>query len=733
MIKKKTLYLSIWCLIHTSIGLFAQTWYPFQGPSIDPASILNASSCLDAPAGKHGWLLMEGNDYCFADGTPVKFWGVNICNMGAFPQKELADRWSAYLARQGVNAVRFHKFTWDGTAPLPGSTVIEARLFDRLDYFHYKLKEQGTYAGWSHIYGHRVRPADSTRILAYDEVVKAGSDHLKGSTIGLVHFAEDLQQLSIELTVNMLNHHNPYTGMRYADDPALSFIELQNEDNAFFPTTLQWMEACPTYKALICQKFSRWLKQKYGTQEALEKSWGEAFNVFKECYPGESLANENIHPMPHQWYFSHDAFEKIPHCRNRLYDSARFIYECQQAYYNKMVAAIRATGYKGAIVGSCWQAGDHIGHYYNLYADYKVGVIDRHNYFGGGGGHTLKEGEFNNASMLSRPGSGLLGTGMQQVEGRPFVLSEWMSLIPNEWTAESAPIIALYGLGLQGWDASFAFASNHPAITSTVEVPGGNIYNADSPLQMALYPALSRMIQHDDIQTGADIGVCRLHVPSFMEGKLGFRSRIEQQGDQKQFEGVIPLEAMAVGRVSNRFVENYQETPPQLDYLDYYDKRQQEYRSTTGQFVWNVKERGYFTMQTPCSRAVVGFHAGKELDLGNIRYRLDRQNPFAVMLLTSLERGVSLDETSRAFVTLVARARNTGMRYDDVSSRLIDKGEAPLLIEPVSARIRLPRPARFFVLDHRGMRTGKEIKPNKGNIFYLDGSNSTIYYEIEYL
>ena len=241
------------------------------------------------------------------------------------------------------------------------------------------------------------------------------------------------------------------------------------------------------------------------------------------------------------------------------------------------------------------------------------------------------------------------------------------------------------------------------------------------------------MIQHGDIRTGADIGVCRLHLSSFMEGKLGFRSRIEQQGDQKQFEGIIPPEAMAVGRVSNRFVEEYQETPPQQDYLAYYDKRQQEYRSTTGQFVWNVKERGYFTMQTPCSRAAVGFNAGKELALGNIRYRLDQQNPFAVMLLTSLEKGVSLDETSRAFVTLVSRARNTGMSYDDQSSRLINKGKAPLLMESVSARLRLPRPARIHLLDHRGMRTGKEIKPVKGNIFYLDGSNGTIYYEIEYL
>lgn len=732
IMKHKLAVWGVFFSLSVSLSLSAQSWFPFTGEALSSSSVINAAEWLDAPAGKHGWLLMDGNDYRFADGTPVKFWGVNICNMSAYPERVLADKWTSFLAKQGVNGVRFHKFTWEGTEPLPGSTVVEPKLFDKHDYFHFKLKEQGVYSGWSHIYGHRVRPADSTRIKAYHEIVNAGHDHLKGSTIGLVHFAPDLQQLSIELTVNMLNHHNPYTGMRYADDPSLSFVELQNEDNAFFPTTMQMMEECPTYKALICRQFSEWLQKKYGTQAALQKAWGNVFNAFNECYPDESLDNGNINPMPNHWYFSNECFDKMPQYRSRMYDAARFLYECQQDYYDKMVAAIRATGYKGALIGSCWQAGDHIGHYYNLYADYKVGVIDRHNYFGGSGGHTLKAEKFNNTSMLTIPGSGLLGTGMQQVEGRPFVLSEWMSLIPNEWIAEASPLIALYGLGLQGWDGSYAFASNQPSVTSTLEIEWGGVYNADSPLQCTLYPALFRMLQHGDIKTGADVGVCKLHVPGFMEGKLGFCSDIRQEGDRKQFGGVIPMEAMAVGKVGNLFVDTYQETPKQLDYLSYYDKQKKEYRSTTEQFVWNVKDKGYFTMQTPCSRAVVGFNAGKALRLGNITYKLSKDNPFAVMLLTSLEKGISLDETSRAFVTLLARGRNTGMAYNADHTALQSKGEAPLLLESVNAVLTLPRPAKVFVLDHQGCRTGKELKSEKGNTFYLNGGHEAIYYEIEY-
>ncbi len=123
-------------------------------------------------------------------------------------------------------------------------------------------------------------------------------------------------------------------------------------------------------------------------------------------------------------------------------------------------------------MASCWQAGTGLAHLLNLYSDREVGIIDRHNYFGGGQGHQLVPGPFDNAAMVSRIGSGLFGAGLQQVGDRPFAFSEWMSLIPTEWTAESAPIIACYGMGLQGWDASYVFATDSPAYLNHPDLRG---------------------------------------------------------------------------------------------------------------------------------------------------------------------------------------------------------------------------------------------------------------------
>jgi len=98
--------------------------------------------------------------------------------------------------------------------------------------------------------------------------------YLDNSTYGLVMFAPDLQDLSIELTVNMLNHVNPYTGVRYADESSLAFIEMQNEDNIFFPATHDAILKCPTYKKMICEQFSNWLLEKYGDEFSFLKADG---------------------------------------------------------------------------------------------------------------------------------------------------------------------------------------------------------------------------------------------------------------------------------------------------------------------------------------------------------------------------------------------------------------------------------------------------------------------------
>ncbi|MGC9341746.1 MAG: beta-galactosidase, partial [Bacteroidales bacterium] len=383
-------------------------WYEFQPHEDFSESVIDMSDWLDKPAGVHGKIDMEEGDYVFQDGTPVKFWGVNICSQRPYSEKETVDTWVSFLSKYGVNAVRFHKYTQHGLRK-DISTQLDDEKQKRMDYFQYKLKENGIYYGWSPIYGHKLRPGDKTRLLAYDEIVNSEmKSHLTSSTIGLVNFADDIQDLHIELLTNLLDHENPYTGLRYADDPALVFVEVQNEDNIWFSTLEKNLENCPTYKALITDKFTVWLRDKYGNQDNLKQAWGEdAFEWGGEVKDTDwNLDEANICPVANQGIYGYE-FEKAAKNGEKLplflRDMAYFLFLEQVEFYNKAAAAIRNTGYKGIIIGSCWQAGAGITHYYNLYSDYIAGAIDRHNYFGGGTGHRLVPGTFKNTAMVSSP------------------------------------------------------------------------------------------------------------------------------------------------------------------------------------------------------------------------------------------------------------------------------------------------------------------------------------------
>ncbi len=704
-----------------------ENWFPFKSKNTTEPGVIGMSHWLDAPASKHGFLKFENENLVFEDGTKIKFWGTNICSRLPFVEAVRADSFVNFLSRYGINAVRFHKFTWhayDGDH----STQLDPEKFERLDYFQAKLREKGIYYGWSHIYGHRVQPADSTNLLAYHEIKNLSYpwSHLNGSTSGMVNFAPDLQYLNIALTVNMLNHVNPYTGLRYAEDPALAFIEFQNEDNIFWAAIEKALEQAPTYRALLCRMFSEWLLKKYKNQAALEHAWG------KENIPdGQTLTAGNIYPQPNHGVFDWEYKAAIKEKRRvlqHILDKMRFLYEKQLAFYKKFESAIRATGYKGILVASCWQAGSGFSHFYNLHSDYEIGMIDRHNYFGGGaGGNQLATGFVNNVTMLSHPGSGLLSTGMQQVVDRPFSFSEWMSLVPNEWTAEAAPIIAVYGMGLQGWDASFSFATDIPRFSRYLQSEWGGVYNATSPLHLGLYPVLARMVYRVDIAESPVLVTRNVHIPSLQEGILGFDEMVEQGFDEKNFKGSFSSELLAVGRIPIKFT--YEFLPTILpNFSEYIDTTLKVIRSVTGKLNWHYGKQNYITINTAGTKGLVGFAPNREIKSDD--WTLTTTNPFAVILITSLSKTKDLSQADEILVATIARGRNSGMAYSASGDTLTRKGKLPLLLEPVNVIIKNSslNSCQVTVLDHDGLETDVYVPIQNGEINLNGDDYKTMYY-----
>jgi hypothetical protein len=712
-------------------------WYTFK-PSDDYTrpSELSMADWLDRPAGRRGRIQRRGKDLYY-DGERIKLWGLNLCyRAGCAPKKEIADRRAALYSRNGVNAVRMHKWAdgpgWAGIQSADSVAEFDPEGLDQFDYQVAKLKEAGIYVKLSQAFGTIKIGPDDLDVVPYGEEFGQFTEKRRrvGGGNSTLYYSPEIQDLTIEQITNLLEHENPYTGLTYAEDPAVAFIEIVNESSVLFYTSMNPLKKSPTLRRMAAERFSDWLKEKYGSQEELVDAWGEeAFDSFAgEGFEpvGESLEKRNILPLGNPWFWDPKNLNGSQQFRRRrLLDTLEFLYELQNEAYSRISAGIREAGYEGEIIGSNWQAGRMYSHYANLHSDALVGTIDRHNYFGGGSGSTI-----NNVTMLRVPGSGMLSAGMQQVDNRPFMLSEWIHVYPNEWGVEGPAIIGAYGLGLQGWDVSYLFQNRDDGTFS--DRLGRARWDVTAPQVMGVFPAVARQVLRGDVAEADTVAPRYVHVPSLFEGELGFEDTVEQEYDVKTFDSdKVPARALAAARCVVDFVDSPRPTPD-------FDLAQHEddgvYVSANGQLRWRAGEAkldGHFAMDTPGTKAVVGFAEGHTERCGEVT--ITPRSRFGAVYVTAREPDGEVASADALLVVAIARARNTGMKvFED--SRIIDKGEAPVVMEPVKATIAIDRPGRatVHVLDHDGVRTGRTLPVEDGR-FTIDGARDrTPYYLVTY-
>ena len=712
-------------------------WYPFTATG-NPGGEIGLTDWLDKPAGVHGRITRKADQLLY-NNAPIKLWGLNLCFGNCLPTREMADQRAAFYSKYGINSVRLHKFTEsDYTAP---DSVVEfnPEAVERMDYQVAKFKEAGIYTTLSAHFGSlRVGPADRKYVPYIDEFGSFDQPDSRGNKpryLTLVHsalfYSPELQDLHIAQIVNLLKHKNAHTGLTYAQDPAIAFIEIVNEQSILFYTSTQPLKRYPTIRKMTGERFTDWLLKKYGSEEALKQAWGErGFEGLEGFDEPQSVAARNILPLATPWYFEPENLNgSQTFRRQRLLDTLEFLTLLQNECYDRYVKAVREAGYEGEVLGSNWQAGQATSHYANLFTDYRVGTIDRHNYFGGGG--RINERPFNNASMLQRAGAGLLSTGMQQVIDRPFMLSEWIHVFPSEWGVEGPAIISAYGMGLQGWDASYMFQNGDSGRFSTAI--GREAWDVTAPQIMAVFPAVARQIHRGDVKQSETVAARNVHEQSLYKGQLGFDDQVRQGYDEKELDSkVIPAKSLAAVRSVVAFTDKPEPTAP-FDMQPFVNGN--VVTASTKQLAWHEgknKLDGFFTINTPGTQGVIGFAAGETIQLGDVT--ITPESRYAAIYVTALGKDGALASADKVLITAIARARNTGMEFSPAGDLLKAKGKAPVLMEPVKASIRANRQAnvRVEILDHDGNRTGRTIEP-ENEALVIDGARdkSPYYYLIE--
>jgi hypothetical protein len=680
------------------------TWFPvvMEEDRFSSASVIDMSHLIAKPAGALGFLERHDDALRFGNSDQaVKFWGVGAKFKGKLTKAQQRQR-VAYLAKHGVNIVRQHS-VFGVLGPLRKGQL-DATMLDAYDWWFAQLKAQGIYTAWSVFYRQRISPDDG-----YDP--KLFAELKDGRSYGLVNISRPLQDIQLRYVKALLEHRNPYTKLAYKDDPALAILEVHNEDSIFFHNPLNRLAKgdLPAHARLLRRMFCQWARQRYKTDSALRRAWGT----------GDSLSKGEL-DIYGAWQMKGGQPDA------RLGDFIRFLTDVQRSFYVRREKEVRELGFQGVTVTTAWRAGGAAADAANLYCDTAMDMIDRHNYFGGGAGrHRVILGQVNNDSHLSQPGGRILSIGMYQVEDRPFAVSEWTQPPPNQWKAEIAPLLAFYGMGLQGWDASFHFTS---ALTRIGDGwPNLHYYVTDTPHYIGQFPALAFAIYKGHIAQGPIVAARRLAREDLFTGVDPLGQDFTGGGwDDKQLQGDLdtPQEVLAIGRVTVGFDGGQSQ---RADWNQYWNRKTHIIRSATGELEWDATRR-IVRVMTAKTQAIIGFAGGTTLELPAATVQV--KTPFVSLIFTPLDDR-PLHESKQILITAMARDKQQGTRYNDDGTELQAIGKPPLLMEPVQAGISLRGQSikHVQVLDFYGVPTKRNVPVNT-NAFHIDGTYQTYYYRV---
>ena len=247
-------------------GLPAAELFPFVLPWDDAATgATDVSAWLQKPAGHSGFIAAK-NGHLFAGDARQRFIGVNIAFGANFPTHADAAKVAARMAKFGINCVRFHHMDMH-SAPLGifanDGRTLDAERLDRLDFFVFQLKERGIYTDLNlHV------------SRTYPDLPVSEKEGMPNYDKGVDNFAAAMISLQKDYARALLTHINPYTKSAYTDEPAVAFIEINNENALLDEWHIGGLDHLPApYRAELSGLWTDWLKAAYGGMENPPAAW----------------------------------------------------------------------------------------------------------------------------------------------------------------------------------------------------------------------------------------------------------------------------------------------------------------------------------------------------------------------------------------------------------------------------------------------------------------------------
>jgi hypothetical protein len=408
-------------------------WIPLSlALDVLPGSALDFSALAgrDAPAGSRGRVVARADgQFAFANqpASARRFYGVNLCFGAQYLAHAEADRLCDRLLRLGYNAVRIHHYEDSLTHGRPLGEL-DPEALDRLDYLVAGLGRRGLYV---------------TTDLFVSRTVSAGElDLPPGQPLNfkvLVPVLAKAMESWKSFTALLLTHRNPYSGLRWADDPTVAWLSMINEGNVenYYGDLLR----LPAWSAA----FAAWLHERYADRAALAAAWGAELGGDEDPAAGPISLPRDCNDGS-----------------RRSRDLLQFLSATEQAMFRRMAAFIRSDlGCAALLTNTNAWTNRVTGQLARTDYDY----VDDHFYVDhptfleqpwqlpsrNGNGNPLRSGQI-----------GGCASAFVRLWGKPFTVTEYGYCAPGRYRGMGGMLTGALG-ALQGWGGIWRFAYSHGA------------------------------------------------------------------------------------------------------------------------------------------------------------------------------------------------------------------------------------------------------------------------------
>lgn len=422
---------------------------PLLDPNLTPyprSALASFEDLLDAPAGKYGFLTTRGEHFYWPNGRRARFWGINVANTSLQESEADIDAMIENFRTAGFNMLRLHHF--DERGGIIDLNRNDSRHFDearwkKLDYWIYKAKQAGIYVYLDLLDYRRFKPGDG--VENPDGIGRAGRPYAV--------FDPRLIELQKEYAFKLLKEHvNPYTGLSYANDPAIVMLEIYDESGLFMRRQV-WREMPEPYNTRFRKMWNDWLKARYGNTQRLAAAWTDVTGK-SALFSNESLENGTVELPAMTWEPKQIEVSQRPFAAvARRSDGARFAYELHRKFFREMHDYLRSIGVKIPIsatgrfedmadLKSISEELDYVGT--NFYYD--------HPYWPASKPAWQPPSFFHNHNPMNDidDHSMAAAVSLARIKGHPLVVREWNYCWPNRNRAtgiiEAASFAALHDL-----------------------------------------------------------------------------------------------------------------------------------------------------------------------------------------------------------------------------------------------------------------------------------------------